>query len=107
METQVQIVSIGALRYLNIFLAFFGLSFWIYLYVKYKQPGSIAPILWLADVSAFYIYILIVLGMPLTEDIIENLNIWAASIHLFAGILLIAVAFIVNSYIKDMKCKKK
>lgn len=103
---EARLLSIGLLRYSNVILALFGLSFWIYLYAKYKQPGSISPILWLADVSAFYIYVLIVSGMTFTEDIIENLNIWAASIHLFAGILLVAAAFIINDFLKHKKCKK-
>lgn len=102
---EIQIFLTSFTRYVNITLSILCLIFWIYLYIKYKQPGAVAPILWLINLSLFYIYVFSISKDKITEDIIENLNIWAASIHMMATILLITAAGLFCSYKKAKRNK--
>jgi len=80
-------------RWINLILIFLGEIGCIFFYIKYKEPSFIAPILWLINVSGFYVFRLSVMGHQ-TKLAIDLINLWSSVIIGHAAILIICVLWL-------------
>lgn len=80
------------LRLIVVGISIFGMVIWTIYYLKYKEPGAIAPITWLLNLVAFTFYRFII-----TDGAIEHTRVtdtWSILLHLHALALLIAAYYI-------------
>lgn len=86
---------IPAVRITNMILIFCTIIVWIYGYIKCRQPGMLAPMTWLVDVFAFYIFRFYALN-SLTQTNINLINLWSSVIILHGIVLLLLGAWIIE-----------
>ena len=79
------------LRYINIVLPIIGIVIWYIYYRKHKQPGAIAPLLWLFNVIIYSIFRLFTGSNPKYYFIVTT---WSGILRAYAVALLIAAAII-------------
>ena len=91
---------IPIIRYINLGLLFVAIIYWTWICIKCKICGFIAPISWLVDVLAFYIFRLIVLNNP-TQQNIDSINLWSSLIIGHGILLLVIVAWMAKEKVCD------
>ena len=91
---------IPIVRYLNIALLVAAIIYWGWLCIKCKTSGFIAPISWLIDVLAFYVFRVIVLENP-TQQNIDAINLWSSLVIGHGILLLLLTAWLVRKKVCD------
>lgn len=95
MDNIITTVLLPIVRNLNIILIFIVSAAWIYCYIRTREPGLIAPVTWLVNALAFYIFRFIVLKHSTPIDI-DVINLWSSIVITHGAILLLLTAWVVK-----------
>jgi hypothetical protein len=88
--------TISILRIIITILIIITIIGWSYFYRKFREPAAIAPLTWLVNILAFYLYRFYTLS-NLAQGNLNLLNLWSSILHLHGVILLLFGAFIANA----------
>lgn len=85
--------AIAIIRIINLILVIIAIIQWSYFHRKFREPAAIAPLTWLINLLAFYVYRFYYIN-NISKASGELLNLWSSILFTHGLILLIFGAWI-------------